>query len=430
MTKYQRAKRRITRDKALKMVNLAAKCKGTDDFEEVIKMQHYVDALRKCRKGVSWKGSVQAYTQNAIVEIGKVRESLLNGKLPALASTKRIELYERGKHREIVPITIRDRMTQRVLCDFSLIPRLQRTLIYDNGASLEGKGVEFTRNRLLGHIQTAIKEYGTNFYALTFDFKSFFDSIPHQTCLNILKENYTDKRIIGLTMAIIRSYQKSAIRNIPDKIERERQMAILESNRSKGICLGSQISQIMALVVPSKLDHYVKDFKGVKHYMRYMDDGVIFSHDKQFLHDLYFEMKAVCDELGLTFNGKKTRIVKMSKGFVFMKVRYRVTSTGKIIRTLTRAGIVRMRRKLKKFRGLVDNNQMTPDDVYNSIRSWLAHSKVAMGYHARRNMLKLYNKLFDGYKITKKYNHMKGGRDGDLLQVDKWHNLRWGCYAV
>lgn len=430
MTKYQRAKRRIARDKALKIVKLATRFNGTDDFEEVIKMQHYVDALRKCRKGVSWKGSVQVYTQNAIVEIDNVRESLLKGKLPELTSVKRIELYERGKRREIVPITIRDRMTQRVLCDFSLVPRLQRTLIYDNGASMKDKGVDFARRRLFGHMQTAIKEYGINFYALTFDFKSFFDSIPHQTCLNVLKENYTDKRIIGLTMAIMRSYQKSIIRKIPDKAERERQMAILESNRSKGICLGSQISQIMALVVPNKLDHYVKDFKGVKHYIRYMDDGVIFSNDKQFLHDLYFEMKAVCDELGLTFNDKKTKIVKMSKGFVFMKVRYRVTSTGKIIRILTRAGIVRMRRKLKKFRRLVDNNQMTLDDVYNSIQSWLAHSKVAMGYHARRNMLKLYNELFDGYKVTKKYEHIKGGKDGDLLQADKWHNLRWSGYAV
>lgn len=430
MTKYQRAKRRIARDKALKIDKIAAQYKGTDDFEEVITMQHYVDALRKCRKGVSWKSSVQAYTQNAIVEIDNVRESLLRGKLPELTSVKRIQLYERGKRREIVPITIRDRMTQRVLCDFSLVPKLQRTLIYDNGASMKDKGVDFARRRLLKHIQTAIKEYGTGFYALTFDFKSFFDSIPHQTCLNVLKENYTDRRIIGLTMAIIRSYQKSVIRKIQDNGEREHQMSILESNHARGICLGSQISQIMALVVPNKLDHYIKDFKGVKHYIRYMDDGVIFSNDKQCLHDLYHEMKVVCDELGLTFNDKKTKIVKMSKGFVFMKVRYRVTSTGKIIRTLTRAGIVRMRRKLKKFRGLVDNNQMELDDVYNSIQSWLAHSEVALGYHARRSMLKLYNELFDGYKLTRKYKHVKGGKNGELLQADKWHNLRWSVYPV
>lgn len=179
-----------------------------------------------------------------------------------------------------------------------------------------------------------------------------------------------------------------------------------------------------------KLDHFIKDMCGIKHYIRYMDDGVIFSDSKVFLHDLLEKMKEICDKLGLTFNVKKTRIVKVSRGFVFMKVRYRVTSTGKIIRTLTRAGIVRMRRKLKKFRRLVNEGKITLDDVYNSMQSWLAHSKVALAYHTRRNMLKLYNQLFDGYRITKKWEHMKGGKNGELLQADKWRDFRWDCIAA
>lgn len=89
-----------------------------------------------------------------------------------------------------------------------------------------------------------------------------------------------------------------------------------------------------------------------------------------------------------------------------------------------------MRRKLKKFRGLVNKGLMTLDDVFNSIQSWVAHSYMAMAYNTRKNMLKLYNDLFDGYKITKKYKHIKGGRNGELLQVDKWKEFRWGYYAA
>lgn len=55
---------------------------------------------------------------------------------------------------------------------------------------------------------------------------------------------------------------------------------------------------------------------------------------------------------------------------------------------------------------------MTMDDVYNSIQSWLAYSKIAMEYHARKNMLKLYNELFDGYKVTKKHKHIKYYKSG------------------
>lgn len=430
MTKYQRAKVRIERDRKLKKEQHLAKYKFNDDFNSVISTQHFIEALGKCRKDVSWKGSVQKYTQNAIMEINNTRNSLLKGKLPELSSVKRIALYERGKRREIVPITIRDRMTQRVLCDYALVPVLQSKLIYDNGASMKNKGVDFTRQRLNKHLKEAIKEYGTNFYALTFDFKSFFDSIPHKTCLKVLNENFNDKYIKGLTMAIIKSYEKSVINRTAVGKEKEELLQRLKENASKGICLGSQISQIMALVVPNKLDHYIKDFKRVKHYIRYMDDGLIISDNKEFLHNLYSEMKEIVNELGLKFNEKKTKIIKVSRGFTFLKVRYRITATGKIIRTMAKSNIVRMRRKLKKFRGLVDRGNMSLDDVYNSMQSWLAHSAVAMSYHARKNMIKLYNDLFNGYRITKKYKHIKGGKNGELLQTDKWYEFRWDCYTA
>ncbi len=430
MTKFQRAKARIARDKAVKEQKRLEKYKENDDFCRVITTQHFIEALVKCRKGVSWKGSVQIYTQNAITEISCVRGLLAMGTLPPLTSIKRIVLYERGKKRIIVPITIKDRMVQRVLCDHALVPVLRDTLIYDNGASLKDKGVEFTRGRMMHHIKEAIKEYGCDFYVLTFDFKSFFDSIPHKTCLDVLNENFNDKYIKGLTMAIIKSYQKSAIKHIKSASVRREQEKLLEKNLTKGICLGSQISQIMALAVPGKLDHYIKDRRGVKHYIRYMDDGVVFSDNKQFLHELYQEMRVVCDQLGLVFNEKKTRIVKITKGFTFMKVRYRVTPSGKIIRTLAKSGTIRMRRKLKKFRRLVDNRAMTLDDVYNSIQSWVAHSRVAMSYRTVRRMMKLYNDLFGGYKLTKKYKYLKGGKNGELLQADKRHEFYWSGYTA
>ena len=131
MNKFQRAKIRINRDKQMKEENRSIKYRHYDNFDEVMYMQHYLDALQKCRVGVSWKGSVHLYTQNAITEISKTLTKLMDNKLPKLTSIKRITLYERGKKRNIVPITIKDRMIQRVLCDYALIPVLKDTLIYD-----------------------------------------------------------------------------------------------------------------------------------------------------------------------------------------------------------------------------------------------------------------------------------------------------------
>jgi len=126
MRKYRRAQQRIMRDKQRKLERQATVYEAADNFDKVMMSQHYVDALGKCRKGVTWKGSVQVYTQHFLEAINEAREALLiDERLPALTSTKRIELFERGKHREIVPITIHDRMIQRVLCDYALVPRLQ-----------------------------------------------------------------------------------------------------------------------------------------------------------------------------------------------------------------------------------------------------------------------------------------------------------------
>lgn len=428
MRSYKRARLRVQRDKQRKAERAKALYHDADTFEKVVSMQHFVQALQKCRKGVNWKGSVQVYTENFLTEIQAARHSLLvDVQLPKLTSTKRIEVYERGKRREIVPIRISDRMIQRVLCDHALVPRMQPTLIYDNGASMKGKGVDFTRKRMETHLRKAIKKYGTDFYALTFDFKSFFDSIPHKTCLKVLYRYFTDKRIIGLTMAIIKSYQLSMLDEIEDADEREEKRRLIMNNEAVGICLGSQVSQIMALVVPNLLDHYIKDQIGVKHYIRYMDDGVILSDDKEFLHQLYSEMKQICATLGLTFNDKKTKVVKVTKGFTFLKIQYRVTQTGGVVNRLTRMGTSRMRRKLKKFKKLVDRGDIALEDVYNSIQSWVAHSKIAKSYKTRRSMLRLYNQLFGGYRMTKKYEHIKGGKNGELLQADKWQHLRWSC---
>ena len=401
-----------------------------DNFDNVFTYQHFFAALKKCKKGVNWKNSVQKYDQHAITEIANTLECIKGGSLPKYTSTKQIVISERGKARIIVPITIWDRMTQRVLCDYALVPVLRNTLIYDNGASLSGKGVEFTRKRLEQHLKSAVREYGSEFYALVFDFKSFFDSIPHKTCYDVLNHNFQDKRIVKITMDIIKSYQRVTLLKEPDSPERTMKLRNLENNGSCGICLGSQVSQIMALAVPNRLDHFVKDDRRVAHYIRYMDDGIILSNDKAFLNELLKEMDVIVKELGLKFNMKKTHITKISNGFVFMKVHYSVTKNKRIIKTLTRPGITRMRIKLKKFKKMVDDGKLTYDDVYNSMQSWLAHAEIAMSYKTQKTMLNLYNQLYDGYKLTKKFEHCKGGINNELLQDNRQDDISWDNYLA
>jgi len=116
-------------------------------------MQNFIVALNKCNKGVLWKGSVQKYNRYAIQNMYTTIKSIRDGKLPELTNTNRIHLYERGKERIIVPITIEDRMVQRVLCDNAIVPASMSHLIYDNGASTKNKGIDFARKRMYRHLK-------------------------------------------------------------------------------------------------------------------------------------------------------------------------------------------------------------------------------------------------------------------------------------
>lgn len=424
MTNEERIKARIDRDKEKRAAKKREFLEPYDDFDKVISYQNYYDALTKCQKGVMWKGTVQKYSQNCIMKIDNTIESIKNGVLPDLQNTKKIVIMERGKERIITPIKIEDRMTQRVVCDNALVPVISRTLIYDNGASMKDKGVNFAREEIMKHLVEARREYGNEFYILTFDFKSFFDSITHKSCLDVLNKHFTDSRLIQLCMDIIHSYQEQDLHYMPKSEDRKIAIDKIRDNQGVGICLGSQISQVMALAVPSGIDHYIKDTMSVRHYIRYMDDGIIMSNDKEFLHSLYAEMKVLASELGLRFNDKKTHIVKSTKGFVFLKIRYFISKEGRIIKKLTRAGVTRQRRKLYKFRKKVDNGEMSLDDVYNSMQSWLSHAKYVNAFHTVKSMMKLYNKLFDGYRMPSK-NTKKEDKSNEVLRDDKWSDFRW-----
>ena len=405
-TKYKRIKARIERNKKRRKEIKQRILNEYDNFDNVITFQHYIKALKKCNKGVGFKLTTQEFNMNAIELIHKIISTIESGIIPSPKRIIKIIITERGKERTITPIVYYDRITQRVLCDYTLIPCLGHSLIYDNGASTKGKGVEFARKRILHHLQDAIKMYGTIFYALQFDFKSFFDSIEHKTCYDILRVTFEDGRIVSATMDIIKSYQiVEAKQNISDPIERDAMVKNIQNNKSSGICLGSQVSQVMALTVPNKIDHHIKDKCFIKHYERYMDDGILFHNSKEYLKNLLNDLTSIAKSLGLKFNLKKTIITKVSKGFTFLKVKYFVTKEGKIIRRLTHGGIVRMRKKLKKFKNLLNQGRMDLDDIYNSMNSWLGHCRVAKSFKTKKRMLKLYDQLFGGYKITRKYRH-------------------------
>lgn len=374
MTSEERKELRYQRRKQRRLDAKNRQCRQYDDFEKVFTYDHLRDAYRMCRRNVRWKSSTQRYIANAPLNIYNTYVQLHDGTFRSNGFYE-FDLYERGKARHIRSVSVNERVVQRCLCDFSLVPMMRRTFIYDNGASLQNKGYSFAVKRIDRHIRWHYRHYGNNGYVLLFDFSSYFDSISHEVLEQIIRSEYTDERLIKLLLHFIGMFGE------------------------EGLGLGSQISQVLALATANRLDHYIKEDLGIHCYGRYMDDGYLIHQSKAYLQECLLKIRKKCEELGLKLNLKKTRIIPVRRDFQWLKIMFRLTESGYIVKRIWHKSVIRMRRKMKKLKRKMEAGILLMADVIASYESWKSHVKGLDVYKTLSSMDALYNSLF-GIEVT------------------------------
>lgn len=388
MTSLERKEGRYQRRKATREAKKIVRYEACDDFEKVFSYGNLYTAYRKCRSNVSWKASVQRYITMAPMQVYKVQKELMEGTFRSSGFSE-FDIMERGKLRHIWAVDMRERVVQRCLCDNCLVPMLSRSFIYGNGASLKNKGYHFAARRLQVHLRKHYRQYGTEGYILLYDFSKFFDHISHEQIRTVLCRNITDERILRLCDHFIDAFG------------------------DVGMGLGSQVSQIFALVAGDAVDHFVKEFLGIRYYGRYMDDGYLIHRDKAYLRECLVRLREFCAGLGIELNERKTQIVKLSHGFVWLKARYYLTRTGKIIRKLPKNAVGRMRRKLWKLYGIMCCGKMDAFDFYQSYQSWRSYEEGFTAKRAVAKMDEVYDLILGG---------VQNGNDEDDIE-------RWRCFG-
>ena len=259
---------------------------------------------------------------------------------------------------------------QRCLCDNALVPLFSAAFVYDNAASLKGKGIDFAMDRLTCHLQRYYRKHGTDGWALVFDFSDYFNSAPHAPIYAESERRIRDERV-----------QKLAC-------------GLMEDFGERGFGLGSQVSQIDALMLPNRLDHFIKEQLHIEGYGRYMDDGYLIHESRDYLQECLKQIRAVCADLGIRMNEKKTRIVKLQE-LHFLKTRFYLTETGKVRRKMCRKSARRMRRKLKTFRRWMEEGRMTEEDIRTAYESWRGHMRRGNSYRVLRRMDRFYKRLME-----------------------------------
>ena len=360
-------------------------------------------AFLSAKKASGWKFSVKAFEADLLLNLRQIQKDLREGTYQPSAYTE-FTLHERGKTRRIKSLKIRDRVVQKAMCDEVLMPAIRPHLIYDNGASLKGKGISFTRGRLQCQLEKYFRKYGVCGWGYKRDFSKYFDNIDHDITIDYFGRYIDDPLFMRLFAQSLEAYRIdiSALSESEREALKTRPINLLTHpastegrfflNRSAGI--GSPLSQIIGIALPTPMDNLALNHPGVFSYNRYMDDSIALSPSKDALEELREKDREMAKRLGIFINEKKTCIFPLTRGFTFLQIKYSFTETGKIIKRLSPSAFTRERRKLKKYAGGIVGTTMSYRDVANAYQSWRGNATKYSSHRSVRRMDALFNHLF------------------------------------
>lgn len=249
------------------------------DFEKIIDFNNMYKAYRKAKCGKGFKKSSARFNIMALDGVNKLIEQLKN-KTYKISPYNEFKVYE-PKERVIQTTSFKDKVVQHSLCDNVILPRLEKIFIYDNCAGQKGKGTLFGLDRLAEQMQEFHKIYGFNGYILKCDITKFFYNISHEQLKDIVEYWFGYDRDICWLINLF-----------------------IDSTEGKGIPLGNQINQGLALLYLDGMDKLIKHELGIEFYGRYMDDFYLMHPDKQYLKYCLQVLTEYLNTLDLTLNGK------------------------------------------------------------------------------------------------------------------------------
>lgn len=409
-----------------------------DKVNIVYDLNSLYNAYLAAKKESDWKPQVQKYEMDFLPRIVESKSYLKNRTYKSKDSTEFI-IRERGKTRPITGLQMSDRVIRHSLCDNVLTPSLLDYMIYDNGASLKNKGIDFSRERFERHLHMYYCEHGSNDgYILLMDYSKFYDNIPHETAYNAVAKHVKDDFSLWLLRCVFDNFKIDVSYMDDDEYENcmnapfdsaKYRLNIPKSKHTgekymyKSVNIGDQCSQIIGIYYPTPIDNFIKIVKGQKYYGRYMDDSYVIHESKEFLHILSLEVIEKAKEFGIILNQKKTRIVKLSDYYRFLQISYSLTDSGRLIRKINPKRIVDMRRKLKKLSTMVQNGERTQEEVENMFKAWMGSHCHLMSKLQRDNLNLLYYDLFGGFIDGEYYLRYYPRRRNNDSRHYEWQQL-------
>lgn len=196
-----------------------------------------------------------------------------------------------GRMRKLGIPSVLDRTVQQALAA-SLAPLWEPTFSVSSFAYRPGRGAREAVAHLLGTIDPAADPW-----LLHLDIEEFFDSVPHEVALSLLRKRVADERVLELVRRTLGCgvFAGGAVRET-----------------EAGIPQGSPLSPLLANIVLDNLDRWM-EARGVP-FARYADDCAAVVSGEASGVTLRREIGHALRPLGLALNTRKTRLTPWAEG--------------------------------------------------------------------------------------------------------------------
>ncbi|PIR88064.1 MAG: hypothetical protein COU10_01025 [Candidatus Harrisonbacteria bacterium CG10_big_fil_rev_8_21_14_0_10_45_28] len=279
-------------------------------FEEIIAQENLLLAWREFRRGKRRAKDVCEFERNLADNLVGLENDLASGAYRH-GGYYRFRIND-PKPRVIHKASVRDRLVHHAI-HRKLYPLLDKIFITDSYSCRMGKGTHRAMNKF--------KEYGHRLgqnntrttWVLKGDVRRFFDNIDHGILKELLSKYVLDEKVLELLDNVIDSFR------IPGQVRNDKSSGAMCKRNTTGLPLGNLTSQLLVNVYMNEFDQFVKYKLGLRYYIRYADDFVVLSENREWLESLISPIRQFLNaRLGLELHPDKLFIKTVASGVDFL----------------------------------------------------------------------------------------------------------------
>lgn len=352
----------------------------------------YYDA----RRHKALRSYVRHWEENLRENMEMLCDDLYQGTYRPLPS--KCFIIDYPKKREIFAAMFRDRIVHHLYFNYTH-QLFERTFIQDSYSCIKGRGTHYGIQRVTDFCRKESQNWQRPCYAMHLDIRGYFMHIVRKRLLEIAVGNIrkmathriskqSDKIwydvldvdfLCWLTEVIVLLDPRQnciVIGDATDWIGLDPAKSMLHLMEGLGLPIGNLTSQLFSNVYMNPFDQFAKRVLKCKYYGRYVDDGIIVSHDKEWLLSLVPQIQSFLkSELGLDLHMGKLQITEVHKGVEFLGAFIKPYRTYVSRRTLER---------VEKKLLLLDFSK--PAKILRSVNSYLGIFQHTASYNIRRRL--------------------------------------------